>query len=433
MGATVGGGGPGRGSGPPGVSLVGFLVTLAVLLLFLFVILDFANRWTRIPAPAPAPPGLKTALDNAARSLSRDLETAASGRLPPEQSIRPVGDNTPPDQAYLDFRGEMFVVRPGTDRLGLRGILRSPLLVLEPADRATGRPFWGGPGAGPAGTVPASPSAARLKIYARGPVAGRADAGLAAVLVRLRALPPDGTRKRFFIAGADGGAWAVARLLSFADRTAGSADGCPAPPDGCHLGVVLDFTDGDAARMNPEGDRDAWRKLGALSWGGLLDDVVYFVARGARGAPPDYFSVNDPPSVAYPHPFLALAESAGSDRWDIVKVADDIENLQVAWAVARPSGDEWRADRPGAAPLALADLLGGGLRLGAIRIAVVAKSAQRRLAPQGTEIPEDALPFNAPPPSREIAPVGWALNRRDQVVFDRETRFIMVRVSGPSR
>jgi hypothetical protein len=433
MGADIRADVPGPKQGRLGVSIAGFLVTLAVLLLFLFVVLEFVDRWTRIPAPAPPPPGLRTSLDSAARALTRDLETAASGRLPATEGIRPAGDNTPTGEAFFDFRGETFVVRPGTDRLGIRGVLRSPVLILEPADRATGLPFSASPEAGGSGAIQAQPATARVKIYAQSPAQARADPSLAAVLARLGSRPLVGPRKRFFVAGSGTGTWAAARVLSFLDRTTGAKEGCPPAQDGCHIEVALDFTDADAIRMNPNEDPDAFRRLGALSWGGLLDEVSYFVAQGARGAPPDYFSVNDPPSLAFPHPFLAMAESVGSDRWDVVRVAEDIENLQVAWEIATPTGVEWRADRPGASPVLLTELSSSTLRLMAVRIALVAKAAQRRLASKGTENPQEALPFNSPPPSRYTAPVGWAANPREKIAFDRETRYLMIRLRGGTR
>jgi hypothetical protein len=433
MGADVRPDGPGPKQGRLGVSIAGFLVTLAVLLLFLFVVLEFVDRWTRIPAPAPLPSGLRTSLDNAARALTRDLETAASGRLPATEAIRPVGNNTPPGEAFFDFRGETFVVRPGTDRLGLRGVLRSPVLFLEPTDRATGRPSSASPEAGGSGAIQEQPATARVKIYAESLAPARGDPNLAAVLARLGSRPLVGPRKRFFVAGSGAGTWAAARVLSFVDRTTGAPGGCPPAPDGCHIEVALDFTDADAIRMNPKEDPDAFRRLGALSWGGLLDDVAYFVAQGARGTPPDYFSVNDPPSLGFPHPFLAMAESVGSDRWDVVRVAEDIENLQVAWEIAAPTGDEWRADRPGASPLLLSEFARGAFRLLAVRIALVAKAAQRRFAPKGAQTTEEALPFDSPPPSRDTAPAGWAANPREKIAFDRETRYLMIRLRGGTR
>jgi len=73
---------PQQGDGRRGVSTVGFLVTLAVLLLFLLVVLEFVNRWTRIAAPPAPGPAVRISLDLAVRTLSRDLGRAASGPFP---------------------------------------------------------------------------------------------------------------------------------------------------------------------------------------------------------------------------------------------------------------------------------------------------------------------------------------------------------------
>ena len=427
------GGGLGRrrpGSGR-GVSFGGFVATLAVLLVLLFGVLEFVNRWTRIPdraAPAFRP---RAALDLAARALTRDLSAAVSGRFPVGETIRPVGDNVALGPSFQVPLGESVVVRPGTDEIGVRGILRSPGVGLEPLDRATRRPVSAPAGREGPGEIQARPASARLKLYSgRPPLAS--DADLAAVNARLGSRSLAGPRKRFFVAGDAGGAFAVARVSGLLDRTATAPGGCPSAPDGCHLELTLDFTDADAVRLNRRGATDAAQALGPVAWGGLLDEIVYFVARGPQGRPPDYFVVNDPPTLAFPHPFLAAAEWAGGGLWDVVRVADDVENLQAAYSVASASRapEEWRADRAGARPLSAEELSGGEVRLRGLRIALVAKGTERRPPAPLSDVGEDVLPFNAPRPDRVAAPVGWSPNRRGGVDFDRETRFVSVRTGG---
>lgn len=424
MTAGVGAVGPGWGHRRRGVSATGFLVTLAVLLLLLFVVLEFVNRWTRIPAPASPSPAARTSLDLAVRALSRDLGAAASGPLSAVDAIHPVSNNTPPWHSFTGPVGQVTEIRPGTDQLGLRGILRTPVLPLEPADRATGRPFpleteetRGGAG------VP-SPNR-RLRLYADGPP-------LSQVAALLKARPVSATRKRFFIAGGSAGRAAVARIVSFRDRTAPAPEGCAPPPAGCHVELTLDFADPDATHLNPRGTPDPVSGLGPLSWGGLLDDLVYFVAQGPKGHPPDYFSVNDPISLAHPRPYLAVAEYVGSGRWEVLRVADDVENLQTAFAVAKDGAEQWRADRPGARPLLPAELSEPGAQLLALRIAIVAKGTERHRQKAPADVLEEILPFDAPRPDRTFAPLGWTENPWTRVDFDRETRFLSVRF-GKSR
>jgi hypothetical protein len=430
MGAGLHGAAGERSDGRSGVSVAGFLVTLAVLVLLLFVVLEFVNRWTRIPAPAPAGPAIRTALDVAVRTLSRDLGTAASGPLLPIEAIRTVSDNTPPGHVFNGTAGQVTEIRSGTDQIGLRGILRSPPLALEPTDRVTGRPFpLRADEAVDRSNAP--PALCQIKVYASGRAGtkgGRAAGpALSQVAGLLKARPLSTKRKRFFVTGGDPGRFAVARIASVHDRTASAGEGCAPPPDGCHLELILDFADPDAVRLNFRGDPNAVRELGPLSWGGLLDDLVYFVAQGPKGRPPDYFAVNDPLSLAYPRPFLAVGENVGGGRWEVSRVADDVENLQAAYAIAANGAEVWRADRPGADPIRPADLMKAGAELLAVRLAIVAKGTERRPARLSAEIAEEILPFNAPRPDRFFAPLGWTGSVRNRVDFDRETRFISVR------
>lgn len=431
MGAGVRAAAQGTGDGRRGVSAVGFLVTLAVLLLFLLVVLEFVNRWTRIAAPAPPGPAVRISLDLAVRTLSRDLGRAASGPFPAIAAIRPVSNNTPPGHSFVGLVGQVTEIRPGTDEIGLRGILRTPPLPLEPSDRATGQPFPL-PAGDPLAGMPTGSPLSRLKIYASGrdgsKDGSKSESGLSQVEALLKSRPLSGTRKRFFVVGREAGRYAVGRVVSFRDRTASSPEGCTRPPDGCHIELTFDFSDPDAVRLSPREAPDAVQRVGPVAWGGLFDDMVYFVAMGPKGRPPDYFMVNDPPSLAYPRPYLAVAENVGSDRWEVVRIADDVENLQAAYAISAGHAEEWRADRPGARPLLPAETSEPGVELRAVRIAVVAKGTERHAAKTPADIPEEILPFDAPRPDRFFSPIGWAGSLRSRVDFDRETRFLSIRL-----
>jgi hypothetical protein len=411
--------------GRRGVSFAAFLVTLGVLLLLLVLALQFVNRWTRIPAPAPAGPAVRTALDLALRALSKDAGAAASGRLSPREAFLPVLDNAPAG-ARFEGRAELSTeVRPGTDALGLRGILRSPSVALGASPGAAGRLV---PAPDGADEIRSQPSRARLRLrLARAPEApgsaGAPDAEEAAALLRSR-LAARG-RKTFFVLGDAVNRYAVSAVAGSVDRTAKAPLGCAPPPDGCHLELTLDFTDTDAVRLAPGGAADAALGLGPVTWGGLFDDVVYFVARGPLGRPPDYFVVSDPASLTYPRPYLAAAENIGGGRWEVTRVADDVENLHVAWQVGSPGEAEWRADRPGA-PLYAPDRPGQGARLLAVRIAAVAKGTERLAVRSSAELSGDILPFDAPRPRGDAAPIGWSGKPYASVGFERETRYLAV-------
>jgi hypothetical protein len=398
-----------------GVSFPAFLVTLGVLLLLLFVALEFVNRWTRIPAPAPAGPAVRTALDLAVRALTKDAGAAASasGRLPPREAFRPALENAAPGQRFAGRFELATEVRPGTDALELRGILRSSRFPLGPAPGARDE-------------IQSQPVRVRLRLRAGGPSsAPSGEVDPTAALSLLRARLAERGRKSFFVVGDAANRFGVGRIAGSLDRTASAPGGCAPPPDGCHVELTLDFADEDAVRLDPRGSAEALREIGPLAWGGLFDEVVYFVARGPLGRPPDYFIVNDPASLAYPRPYIAAAENIGGGRWEVTRVADDIENLQVAWRIGTGADAEWRADRPEARPFS-PEGLAPDVRLLAVRIAFVAKGTERRPGAMPTDLPEDVLPFDAPRPRGDLAPIGWAANPRASIGFERETRYVSI-------
>ncbi|HTS01285.1 MAG TPA: prepilin-type N-terminal cleavage/methylation domain-containing protein, partial [Thermoanaerobaculia bacterium] len=291
-----------------GFSLAELVVTLLVLGLAAWLVLRLVDRRTRIRSELSAPSGPEGALDAAFRMLLKDVRAAASGGLPVDEAIRPLADNLPPADArnrYRTVAGGVVAVRPGTDQLGLRGVLRTPVVRLEPGLRADGA-------AAPAGTLPRPDSV---------PVRASPSPGLGAVRARVAELSRSG--KAFFLVRDDASRWAVARVVSVA----------PGLPEG-PMDVVLDFTDPDARERDPGGSPDAVARLGGLVSGGVLDDLVWFVALGAEGQPPDFERGTDPESLHYPHPYLALGVAAGGGRWDVHEAGGDIEDLQVAWGLA---------------------------------------------------------------------------------------------------
>src|SRR5664280_2202088 len=78
-------------------------------------------------------PGLGSVLEAAARALSRDVREAGRGGVPPGEAVRPVADNTNAEggASFTDVSGGSVVVRAGTDQLGLRGVMRTPLLAVR--------------------------------------------------------------------------------------------------------------------------------------------------------------------------------------------------------------------------------------------------------------------------------------------------------------
>jgi hypothetical protein len=403
---------------PRGFSFPALLLTLLVCLALAALALLVADRTTKIlPAPVPAP-ALKSSLAAGARALTRDLSAAAAGLLPPDEAVRPLSDNFAENRLFTDVIGQPTVVRLGTDVLEVRGVLRSPVLRLEAGSGASG--------------TGSRPSAVSLRIPGS---AGPQYGAVAAAGSRLLARGLRGRAKRFFVVRDAAGAWAVARIAGYEGVLMG-CDPAGGPPQAaaCYLNLTLDFTDPDAVRESPGAGGAAASRLGAVSEGGLFDVIAFFVAQGPAGRPPDYVDGVDPPSLSNPHPYLAAAEAVGQERWEVARLTDDIENLQVSFGYAGAgSGEIWTGDRAGSPLLAAggAPEPEAGRSLEAVRCVLVAVGS--RLKGGVREDPAKALPFNAPPPSVDVSPIGWSPDPRRRVAVERESRLVEVRFPSGGR
>lgn len=392
-----------------GFSLAELILTLLVLGLAAWMVLRLVDRRTRVAASEAAVSGVEAVVDASLRAIVRDVRAAGTGGLAADDAFRPVEDNTTAAGRYL-YRtagGGAVVVRNGTDQLGLRGVIRSPLVAFGARDAASGESV--------SDRLRAHPEAAAVRLPA-----GKA---LAAVRARLHeAAPP---RKAFFLLRDAAGRWAVARVASASEGPA------EAPLD-----LVLDFTDPDARALNGDAGPDACARLGDVASGGVFDDLVWFVAEGPEGVPPDYVNGSDPDSLRHPHPYLASGVAAGNGLWEIRGAGEDVEDLQVAWGFAgASSGLEWRGDMPkSAAPRAddLADLPGRP-RLEALRLALIARSPLRLPRSSGSPAPEFAVPLNGPAPGSVVggAPIGWDAYPHRCIRFDRESREELVKLPAP--
>jgi hypothetical protein len=380
---------------PRGFSLRELGLTLLLLAVVIVAAVRLIDLRTKLLVVEKDDPGLGSVLEAAARALSRDVMEADRGGIPRGEAVRPVADNTNAETgvSYEDALGASVVVRAGTDQLGLRGVLRTPLLAVR-LSRGTG-----GPGESALDRIPADASSVWFRLAS---LSGTGDAKRAdeprAVAERLEAA----TRraKRFFLVADRAGRSAVALVREWSRSKEADAA----------LEIRLDFTDREAAPLNPRGEADAARALGEPVTGGLLDDVVWFVAQGPAGRLPDYDSVNDPPSMAFPHPFLAVAEFAGNGRWEIAHLGEDIEEFQVAWGV-------------------------GTTRT--LKFALTAKAEHRFARGDGPRPPlEFPQLLNAPAPGsvRGAGPVGWDPDESRRIPFERVSKeFVLTLGDAESR
>lgn len=391
-----------------GFSLAELLLTLVALGLVAWLVLRIVDRGTRIRGETDVPMGPEAVLQTAFRMLLKDVRGAATGGLPLSDALRLVADQTGPagPSAYPTAGGAPVAVRPGTDQIGLRGAIRSPLVSLEARVPGTGE------------TVSDRLRSRPAEVPLRAPGASGLDA------VRGRLSETAAAGKPLFFVRDTSGRWAVGRVVSVAGRGGEGA-----------LDLVVDFTDPEARARNRDGDPDAAARLGDVSAGGVFDDLVWFVARGLEGRPPDFVLGSDPESLRFPHPFLAVGARIAEDRWEIHGAGEDIEDMQVAWGLAAAQGGvEWRADAPGSPAPSARDLQdAAGSRLRALRVALVARAPERLVRSSGAPAPEFAVPMNGPLPGSVplAAPIGWDRSPQRRVRFDREVREERVDLPSP--
>jgi hypothetical protein len=390
------------------------LILVAVVIVAAVRLIDLRTKLLVVEKDAPGPGG---ALETAVRSVSRDLEGAFRGGVALPEAIRPVEDNAGAheESRCCDAAGVPVAVRPGTDQLRLRGVIRSSRLAVEPRREKDGA------------SVPDRilRNASSVSLRAGPPREDRDGAKkLQSVIERLG--DPSLASKRFFLVADSAGRYAVALVDAWN----------PAPAPARALEFLLDFTDPDAVSLNPDGEAGAARALGEVVTGGLLDDLVWFVARGKEGRPPDYDAASDPPSMRFPHPYLAVAAFAGEGRWEITRMAEDVEELQVAWGLAGAGGAlAWRGDVAGSPAPRAKDLVdpAGKPLLGALKVVLTAKAERRYVRGDGPQPPLDFAPLlNAPAPDslRGVGPVGWSSDESRRIPFERTTREVVISPRG---
>jgi hypothetical protein len=411
-----------------GFSMSELLLLLGALLLLSFGVLDLLNRRSRIEAARVDE--LDRALARATRALERAVRLAGGGSVPDPITV---SDNTPDGTSFPTARGPI-AVRPGTDRLVARGVIEGPMLSLDALDPITAEIVSSPAASAHAGLLQRNPSDAPLRIPAwprRSPVSGPgAGSRLLRIVARLRdALARPDVAPLFLVRDELGG-WAVGRVRASDD--AGLTEGCLAEGvsgsgrEPCDLELRLDFHDPRAVAWNPGRDAGALQRLGRPFEGGLLDEETYFVARGESE---DLPAADRAPasSKTFPRPYLAVARAAGPASYEVQRLADGIEDLQIA---VRAADGRYAPDGPGTVPLApaaLSDALGRSA-ISMIKIALVAKSSSPAKLPRNVAWSSRApnglggiLLMNAPRPSASgSGPVGFARALEERVPFARK-------------
>lgn len=384
----------------PGLTLVETLVAaflFSALLLASLALWDSAVRVNKSQIEiADAQGSLRFGL----HQMTRIVRTAGAGGLFVTQAvlIRPdpglPGVAAPPDSDYdnvaggtvTDLSGKNVPVRPGTDILEVRGVLLSPLLAFDAASGC-------------------------------GPCTGASQLAVRSVTGSGHVNDDPARRARFsgidsYTAGVSDRNPMFVVVVESDDLHPGCSDGSTGfflrpPQPSYRVGLLtaptrlasagtfgtVDFSDPLARELSTEDPRDSPPPtdppVKALRRAGILDDVLFFIDN------------TDPI-----HPALAQALRRGS-RFDVASVAEDVEDLQVAYGVdglyrsdgvapdgvlgrlvaatesdpdpevsTRADGDEWAPNVDGERLFATTDFRSdlGCPTLQAVRITLVAKS-----------------------------------------------------------
>ena len=366
--------GPWRRFRAGGFSLVEMIVVLFLLAVAMLGLLSVFDASSRINKSQQDVADAQGAVRYGIQWMTRAIRMAGSGGLfvtqavlnaadPDLAGIRPAGvayDNVPEGTTVTSLTGDV-AVRPGTDMIEIRGVIRSPLIGF---DAASGCEPCGAPG-GPSGgcgdcvgvaslsVVPTTntghvnddpvnrPQFSQVDAYTAGATANHPMLVLVAFHEDLHpdcSLYPQP-------------AYNVAMISAPTALVAGRSFG------------NLHFTDRVAKEFNPEtplekGADGLARKR--VRHAGVLDDLIFFID-------------NSSPL----HPALAQGTRRG-EAFDVVALADDIEDMQIAYGVdsdgnnainrragkaasfdsnvsSEIEGDEWAPNVPGETPFPMTD------------------------------------------------------------------------------
>ncbi len=312
--------------GGGGFALLEVVVAALVGGLLLVGFLSFLDSGARLNKEEIGVADAQASVRYGLAQVVRAVRMAGAGGLFVTQAVltRPDSDlggvNAPPDDDYdnviggtvLDLSGRSLPVRPGTDVLEIRGVIFSPLLGFDDQSgcgSCTGIADLMARAATSYGHVNDDPTNrpqfSEIDSYTQGASDGNPMLVLVAGGDDLHAGCSDPTAKRSHTPQPT---YTVGRLAAPTSLSAAGTFG------------RLDFESPLARAFTTENPRDPAapepsRALTAVRRAGVLDDVLYFI------------DDSDPW-----HPALARGLRRGG-RFDVVAVADDVEDFQVAYAV----------------------------------------------------------------------------------------------------
>jgi type II secretory pathway pseudopilin PulG len=387
---------------PLGFSLVEMIVVLFLLVLTLLGILSVLDASARINKSEQDVADAQGAVRYGVFTMTRTIRMAGSGGLPVTQAVLNVADKDlpgfKPAATAISFdnvgRGTKVVstngdvlVRPGTDMLEIRGVINSPLVGFdlssgcEPCTASGGCSFCTGnpnltavreTSLGHVNDDPTNrPQFSQVDAYTAGVSA--TDSMLVLVAFNTDSHPNCTQPTAAGEAPLYPQPFSNVGVITAKTTLAGSG----------HTFGAVNFDDARSREFNAELPSDSGvvaRAMKDVRHAGILDDIVFFVDN------------TDPL-----HPALAQGIRRG-DRFDVAALADDIEDMQIAYGVdlddnnsinrrtgarsfdenvsSDADGDEWVPNVVGETPMTATDFRTANLcpRLHSVMISLVAKS-----------------------------------------------------------
>lgn len=339
-----------RPTSAAGFTLIEMIVVvflLAIAMLGILAVFDASARINKSEADVADAQG---AVRYGIYQMTRAIRMAGSGGLFITQAVlnaRPNGiagysgiavggsfDNVPTNTQITSLNGNVDV-RPGTDMIEVRGVINSPLIGF---DLGSG-----------CGGCTGSTSSLTVKSVTGDPITGQHVNDDAANRPQFGAVDA-------YTTGASAGSPMLVLVSSNDDIHTGCSQAFVAqhyPQPTYNVGVIksptnlgggltfgnVDFTDAVGTRINnesPAGPALAAQTLAALRYAGVLDDVIFFID-------------NSDPN----HPSLAQGTRRG-DAFDVVTLADDVEDMQIAYGVDTDNNNAINR-RLGVAPISASD------------------------------------------------------------------------------
>jgi type II secretory pathway pseudopilin PulG len=370
-----------RESGFSVIELSVATIIFAIVVVGILGLFDTAGKFNKSQLQASE---LQQSLRAVLLEIERNVRMAGVGDLPVTQSVLvadPVTgtsyNNVSSGYGFLDWSGgPVHPVRPGTDVIEIRGVIRSPLFALTSA-----------------GCFPCVGATDTLVIPAVSPY-GVAN-NSSAEFQTLQSVLGSGGQHLFVVSSQHPDTSVGGTLHNVGMAGAITIDAVPA-----QARVVMNFTDPSAQKFNgtvPYAGSAAIA-LDTNIRGGILDDVVYFI---------------DDTRTNHPALCMGLLKGVSPRTFQFFPISEEIEDLQVAYGIdgldgTAPDGsvqdlysplagkDEWAADVAGESGITYSSFFAAtGPRLRAILLAVVSKAAQSDVAYKGRPFASGIFPLDS--------------------------------------